>query len=162
MALPLILTEIPQIKELKFNRFTLLIGSILPDIIDKSIMLLGFGTGRSFSHNLLFIWISFFVLFLSSKRNLKVSLPFLLGLNIHLILDLPYVPFFYPFISYEWVVVDAPILFWINALFTNPIVQITEIMGIIFLVFILIKNKLYHLKNIKVYLKAGEPSILQE
>ncbi|KKN06729.1 hypothetical protein LCGC14_1074310 [marine sediment metagenome] len=125
-------------------------------------LFLGFGTGRYLSHNLTFVLVSFFILFLSTKRNLKVSLPFLLGLIIHLLLDIPYVPFFFPFISYEWVVIDEPLLFWIDALLTKPIIQITEIAGVVFLVFILIKNKLYHLKEIKVYLKGEGLSIQHE
>ncbi len=158
----MVLTEIPQIKKLKPNRFALLIGSILPDVIDKPFVLLGIGTGRYFSHNLLFVLVSFIVIFLSTKRNLRVSLPFLCGLTTHLLLDIPYVPFFYPFISYEWVVIDDVILFWFDALFTNPFVIITEIAGVVSLVFILIKNKLYHRKEIMDYLKGEGLSIQHE
>ncbi len=158
----MVLTEIPQIKKLKPNRFALLIGSILPDVIDKPFVLLGIGTGRYFSHNLLFVLVSFIVIFLSTKRNLRVSFPFLCGLTTHLLLDIPYVPFFYPFISYEWVVIDDVILFWFDALFTNPFVIITEIAGVVSLVFILIKNKLYHRKEIMDYLKGEGLSIQHE
>jgi len=162
VAFPLILTEIPSIKRLKPNRFALLIGSILPDVIDKPFVLLGIGTGRYFSHNLLFVLVSFIVIILSTKKNLRVSFPFLCGLTAHLLLDIPYVPFFYPFISYEGVIIDEPLLWWIDALFTNPIIQITEIAGVVSLVFILIKNKLYHLKEIKEYLKGEGLSIQHE
>ncbi len=160
IALPLIFTEIPRIKKLKFNRFALLIGSVLPDLIDKPLLLLGFGTGRYFSHNLLFVLISFFTLFLLTKKNIRMSLPFLCGVSIHLILDIPYVPFFYPFILYEDILIGEPILFWMEAYLTKPLIQITEIAGVIFFAYILIKNKLYHLKEIKDYLKGKNSSIL--
>lgn len=162
VALPLIFTEIPKIKNLRPNRFTLIIGTLLPDIIDKALFLLGLGNGRLFSHNLLFVGISFLILFLFTKKNLRVSLPFLLGLVAHLLMDMPHVPFFYPFLSYEFVSIEEPFWFWIRTLFTNPLVIITEITGLIFLFFILIKNRLYHLKEIKDYLKGEDLSILHE
>ncbi|MFX1573619.1 MAG: metal-dependent hydrolase [Promethearchaeota archaeon] len=155
MALPLLITEIPQIKRFRINRFALIIGSLLPDIIDKPILLLGLGNGRFFSHNLLFIITSFLIVFFLSKRNLEISIPFLVGTSIHLILDLPYVPLFYPFISYEFIVVEEPVLYWFNTLFTNPIVLSTEIIGIAILIFILIHNKLYHVEDIKKYLNGS-------
>ncbi|KKM72286.1 hypothetical protein LCGC14_1422010 [marine sediment metagenome] len=155
VALPLIFTEIPRIKKLQFNRFALLIGSILPDLIDKPLLLLGFGTGRYFSHNLLFVLISFFTLFLLSKKNLGMSLPFLCGVSIHLILDIPYVPFFYPFILYEDILIGEPILFWMEAYLTKPLIQITEIAGVIFFAYILIKNRLYNTKDILLYFKGN-------
>ena len=154
VALPLIFTEIPRIKKLQFNRFALLIGSVLPDLIDKPLLLLGFGTGRYFSHNLLFVLISFFALFLLTKKNKGVALPFLFGVSIHLILDLPYVPFFFPFILYEDIIISEPVLFWIEAYLTKPLIQITEIAGVIFFAYILIKNRLYNTKDILLYFKG--------
>ena len=155
MAIPLLISEIPIIKKYKINRFALIIGSLLPDIIDKPLFLLGLANGRFFSHNLLFTIISFLIVFLVSKRNLEISLPFLAGMVLHLLLDLPYVPLFYPFITYKYIIVEEPLLYWFNALFTNPIVLSTEIIGIAILIFILIHNKLYHVEDIKNYLKGS-------
>ena len=153
-ALPLIFTEIPQIKKLKINRYSLLIGSLLPDIVDKPLFLLGFGNGRFFSHNLLFVIISFLIVYFSSRKNKTISFSFLAGLFFHLILDIPYVPLFYPFIAYEFRFVEEPLLYWIKQLWTNPIVLITETIGLLFIIFILIKNKLYHMKEISDYLRG--------
>ncbi|NVM34758.1 MAG: metal-dependent hydrolase [Candidatus Lokiarchaeota archaeon] len=153
-ALPLVFTEIPQIKKLKINRLSLLIGSLLPDIIDKPLFLLGLGNGRFLSHNLLFMTISFLIVYFSSKRNKNISFPFLAGLIFHLILDIPYVPLFYPFISYEFHYLEEPLLYWLRKLWTDPFVFITEITGLLIMLFILIKNKLYHKKEISDYLRG--------
>ena len=154
IALPLILTEIPQVKRLKINRFALVIGSLLPDLIDKPLLLLGFGPGRYLSHNLLFVLISFFTLFLLTKKNKRVSFPFLFGVSIHLLLDIPYVPFFFPFILYEDIIIGEPIVFWIEAYLTKPLIQITEIAGVIFFIIILIRNRLFSTKDIFLYFKG--------
>ena len=158
----MLIFEIPIIKKYKINRWALIIGSLLPDIIDKPILLLGLGNGRFFSHNLLFIIISFLLVFLISKRNLEISFPFLIGLAIHLILDLPYVPLFYPFITYNFKTVEEPLKYWFNALFTNPIVLTTEIIGFAILIFILIHNKLYHTEDIKNYLKRNLQTVIKD
>lgn len=150
------ISEIPVIKrKLEFNRLALLIGSLFPDIIDKPILLLGLGNGRFLSHNILFILINFVILFLITRRNLKVSFPFLAGMSIHLILDLPEIPLFYPFILYDFVILEEPLFYWINQLFINPIVIITESIGVASFIFIIINNRLYHVKEIKSYLKGN-------
>ena len=155
------MTEIPQIKKLKINRFFLLVGSLLPDIVDKPLFLFGFGNGRFFSHNLLFLIISFSIVYLSSKRNKYISFSFLTGLIIHIILDIPHVPLFYPFISYEFTYLEEPLQNWILHLLKNPFILITEITGFLFIIFILVKYKLYHIKDIMNYLKGNNQILTQ-
>ncbi len=155
IALPLIFTEIPLIKKLKVNKFALIIGSLLPDLIDKPLLLLGFGPGRFFAHNLMFVLISFLIIHFSTKRNLRISVPFLFGVIMHLILDIPEVPFFYPFISYEFIMLEEPLRNWFIALFTRPLNLITEVTGIVFFILILIRNRLYNKKEILSYLKGN-------
>ncbi|MFW9902060.1 MAG: metal-dependent hydrolase, partial [Candidatus Thorarchaeota archaeon] len=92
----------PRIKQFKINRFSLIIGALLPDIIDKPLFLLNLADGRLLSHNLLFVIVSFLIVHLFTKGNKYVSLPFLIGISSHIILDLPFVPLFYPFISYNF------------------------------------------------------------
>lgn len=164
MSLPLLISEIPVIKKkLEINRFALLIGSLFPDIIDKPIFLLGLGNGRFLSHSVFFILINFVILFLITKRNLKVSFSFLVGMSIHLILDLPKIPLFYPFILYDYIILEEPLLYWFSQLFTNPIVIITESIGIASLIFIIIHNKLYSVREITSYLKGNYvTSIIEE
>lgn len=155
MALPLILTEIPQIKKLKINKFALIIGSLLPDIIDKPLLFLGLGTGRSVSHSLIFLLISFLFIHFFTKKNWSISAPYLAAISLHLLLDLPDIPYFYPFISYEFPLVEVAILHWFNKILTDPIVIITEITGFLFIIFIIMHNKLYHVNVISNYLKGN-------
>ncbi len=160
MALPLFISEIPAIKKLEINRFSLIMGSLFPDIIDKPLSLLGLGSGRLLSHNLFFILIAFLILFIFTKRNLRISVPFLVGMSIHLILDIPGIPLFYPLISYNFVSPEEPLLIWFSKLFTDPVVIMTELIGIAILVFIVINNKLYHRKDIMEYLKGSYQTII--
>ena len=97
IAVPLILLEIPYIKNrYKFNRIALVIGALLPDIIDKTLMLFKLSSGRGISHTLLFVVVSFIIVHLLVKRNYFISFPFLIGTLSHLILDLPEIPLFFP------------------------------------------------------------------
>ena len=136
----------------------IIIGAILPDLIDKPLLLLGLGKGRHLSHNFLFILIFFLILFISTKKNLEISLSLLFGMVFHLILDLPEVPLFYPFISYNFVILEEPLFYWIIKFFTDPVTLFTEIMGIGILIYIFITNKLYHRSKFMKYLKGNSQS----
>jgi len=154
VAVPLILIEIPYIKKsYAFNRFALIIGALLPDIIDKSLMFLNLSSGRGLSHTLLFIVISFLIVHLFAKRNYLISLSFLIGTLSHLILDLPEVPLLFPFIMYDFVYLEDPLNRWFYSLFHDPVVFFTEIAGILILIFILVSNQLYSLKKIVNFLR---------
>jgi len=154
IAVPLILLEIPLIKnKYGFNRIALIIGALLPDIIDKSLMFLSISSGRGVSHTLLFVGVSFLIVHLWAKRNYLISFPFLIGIISHLILDLPEVPLFFPFIMYEFIFIDDPLGGWLYSLFHNPIVFFTEISGILILILILIRNQLYDRKRINNFLR---------
>ena len=159
IALPLIITEIPKLKKrYRFNRFFLIIGSMFPDIVDKTLLFLKIGSGRLYFHSLIFLFLSFGVLLLITKgitQNYKViSFSFIIGILFHLLLDMPDVPLFFPFIQYDVMIVDDPIPMWFNTLLTNPIVQITEITGAAILIFIIIKNRLYKTDELFKYLKT--------
>ena len=160
IAFPLLIFEMPQIKKkYRVNRLALIIGSILPDIIDKSFLFLQISSGRGYSHTLLFVLLFSAFIFLISKRNKALSLSLLIGLVFHLILDLPYVPIFYPFIPYDFSMVHDPLPLWIHTLMTDPKVYLTEIIGGFILGFIIINNKLYSIEEITNYLKT-DPEIL--
>jgi hypothetical protein len=134
---------------------------MFPDIVDKTFLLLNLTNGRWYFHSLSFAIISYLILYLATKGNKEISSLFFIGIMIHLILDLPDVPIFYPFISYEFKRVDDPISHWVTTLLTNPIIQVTEITGAILLIFIGIHNKIYNLENFKKFLnispKFSEP-----
>ena len=90
-----------------------------------------------------------------SQRNKELSLSLFIGLVFHLLLDLPGIPIFYPFIPYDFSMVHDPLPLWIHTLMTDPIVQATEIIGAAFLIFIIINNRLYKFENFIKYLKTS-------
>ncbi|MBY8991384.1 MAG: hypothetical protein KGD58_11570 [Candidatus Lokiarchaeota archaeon] len=75
-------------------------------------------------------------------------------MSIHLILDFPDIPLLYPFILYDFVILEEPLFYWFNQLLINPIVIITESIGVASSIFIIKVNKLYHVREIKCYLKG--------
>lgn len=152
--LPLIVVEIPYIKHnYNFNRLALIIGSILPDLIDKSLMFLGLGSGRGLSHTLLFVVVVYVTILLLFKGKTTIPNSLAIGILFHLLLDLPEIPLFYPFINYQFIYLEDPFSDWLFTLFNDPIVQITEILGILFLIIIIIHNKLYGIRKIVTYIK---------
>ncbi|NHJ25006.1 MAG: metal-dependent hydrolase [Candidatus Lokiarchaeota archaeon] len=157
IAIPLLLFEIPQIKKkYDFNRISLVVGSLLADIVDKSLLFMGIGSGRGISHTLLFVLISFIIVHLAVRGKKSISIPFLIGLLFHLVLDLPEVPLFYPFIDYDFIYIDDPFGLWLYVLFNEPIVSISEGIGLVILIFIIIQNRLFNIKNIITYLKFNQ------
>lgn len=149
--------EIPQIKKkYDFNRLSLVVGSLLADIVDKSLLFMGIGSGRGISHTLLFVLVSFIIVHLAVRGKKSISIPFLIGLLFHLVLDLPEVPLFYPFIDYDFIYIDDPFGLWLYVLFNEPIVSISEGIGLVILIFIIIQNRLFNIKNIITYLKFNQ------
>ncbi|MHA1486176.1 MAG: metal-dependent hydrolase [Promethearchaeota archaeon] len=156
IAIPLIVFELPLIKKkFKFNRLALIIGSVFPDIIDKSMLFLNLGSGRGISHTILFVLLSFIVLHIATKRKSYISLAFLIGMVTHLALDLPEVPLFFPFIEYDFLMIEDPLFYWFYKLFNDPLVYLTEIGGILILLLILVGNKLFSVKEIWDYLNRN-------
>lgn len=127
---------------------------MFPDIMDKSMLFLQSGSGRGYFHSLFFIILCFGFLFLITRGNKSISFSFFIGTLFHLLLDLPAIPLFYPFIEYDEVIVKDPIPLWINTLLTDPIVQLTEIAGGIILIYIFINYRLYKSKELIRYLKT--------
>lgn len=134
---------------------------MIPDIIDKPLFLLGLGYGRLYSHNLLFVLISFLIVYISTKRNKSISFSFLYGLISHIILDLPFVPLFYPFVSYDFYYIEEPLIYWLRKLYTDPVVISTEVSGILCIIFIIKSNKLYHKSDIINYLTGANQQLIQ-
>lgn len=140
----------------------MIIGSLFPDLVDKTLLLLTITNGRSYFHTLLFVFLSFLALFLISKANLNISIPFLIGMLFHLALDLPHVPLFYPFISYDFSYRGDPLTQWSETLLTNPFYQTTEIIGASVLVLIAYKNRLFKIDNLVSFLKTNEVIFIEQ
>ncbi len=77
------------------------VGSLLPDLVDKAIFLLFHtGNGRFIAHTLVSVLIGFLVF---QFISLRVGKSVALGMLLHLVFDLnAEVPWFYPFVSYEF------------------------------------------------------------
>ena len=126
----------------------LLIGSLLPDIIDKPIGLLFFRNtirnGRTFSHTLLFLFLITLAAFYVYKRYRRTGLLALwFGTLTHLIFDQMWrtpQTLFWPF--YGFTFAKADITDWIanmlHSLLTNPQVYIPELMGAAILIWFLL------------------------
>ncbi|MBD3216303.1 MAG: hypothetical protein GF311_27060 [Candidatus Lokiarchaeota archaeon] len=165
IAVPLLFFEIPKIKEkISINRFALLIGAVIPDLIDKPLVLLGWGSGRGISHSLLFLIISTSIVFLGEAvqgrkpflRNNILTISYLTGITIHILLDLPEVPLFYPFIPYPYSVEGNLILMWLENLILDPFNLFSELFGITVILYVIYRNKLYHIKNLWDYLTINQ------
>lgn len=137
----------------KIDYRMVIIGSMLPDIIDKSVYL-AFGqsgetlSGRDYSHTLLFI----VLLFAGSFVLLRYKKPWLLllaaGSFIHLLLDRMWgdtVTLFWPFLGpLEGEVTTGWISERWHDLFSAPSAYIPEIIGIIIIIYFafrIIKNR---------------------
>lgn len=165
LAVPLGLSEIPYIKKnFRINRFSLLFGALSPDIFDKFLYFIGIGPGRFICHTLIFLISSTIMVFILSQLlrfkkspNLNksynaIAISYFVGVSIHLLLDLPKVPLLYPFIPNIPITEGDKLIVWITKLITDPIVIITEISGLILILYVFFKNKLYHLKDMWYYL----------
>jgi len=132
----------------------LLIGSMLPDIVDKPIGLYlfrdTFSTGRLFCHTLLFlILITLAGAYLYKVRGRVWLLVLAFGTLIHLILDqmwLSYRTFLWPFFGFAFERED--ITDWagkmLRALYTDPSVYLPEFIGAVILVWfamVLVRKK---------------------
>ena len=158
---PLLIVEVAihlkYIKKEQIYFFWIILGSLLPDLIDKPLSLLfpTFFSGRGIAHAPI-LWICLFiVLYLSQlDRSILVSIAF--GIGIHILLDLPYIPWFFPFIEYD--ILHSNLEDWWVVLITNPLVYITEIVSLIGITAILklekvvFQKKLIEIQNLKEFL----------
>ena len=142
----------------------LLIGSLLPDIIDKSFGQIffreTFSNGRILGHTLLFTLVIALIglyLYLHSHKNGLLVLSF--GTFVHLILDemwcLPKT-LFWPFFGFAFERVDLTdyIISLLHTLLTVPKIYITELIGIAVLIWFAIS--LIYRKKLRVFVKYGK------
>jgi len=119
---------------LSLSLFIVLIGSLMPDIIDKTLFLLGLtNTGRFIGHTL-FLGILFSLITHLIFRKKLVSLSLLFGYWFHLLEDVTnFVPWFFPFVNYNFSAYP------IGPIFT-PFNIASEIIGILMLIYIFRTN----------------------
>jgi hypothetical protein len=127
----------------------LLIGSLLPDIIDKPIGRFffrdTFNNGQIYGHTLLFLIVLIaggLILYLTRRKNWLLVLAF--GTLFHLILDVMWTSprtFFWPLYGFSFPKYPASLLSWIESLLkhliTYPWTLIPEIIGLVIIAWFL-------------------------
>ena len=140
-------------KDLSLDVRLLILGALLPDIIDKPLghLILSIDNGRIIGHSIVFASI----LLLSGIAYRRI-LPASLGVSIHQILDGMFIdreaalwPLLGPFSSYDFEVGQ-----WIDA-FTKPFVIGEEVIGLMLIVTFVIKFSLYRRKDLSRFLRKG-------
>ncbi|WP_457558031.1 metal-dependent hydrolase [Candidatus Harpocratesius sp.] len=134
---PLLLIEIflqkNQEFEENFKRWVIIIGSILPDLIDKPLSLT-FPTlfsGRGIAHApLLWLLIIGILAIIPKTRIFGGSLGY--GVFLHLLLDIPHIPWLWPFVPYE--IYHSSFQEWLNSLLNNPVIIFSEVISFIGLI----------------------------
>jgi len=132
--------------------FYVAIASLLPDIIDKPLAIIGLAPcGRHIGHTLLVVLIIPSLTYLITRKK-TISLSILFGCWMHLLLDSPgFIPWFYPFVPYDFSFCPA---FGGYNLFTF----ITDSMGLASIVFLFYTNTWFRefvldiIDNIKSYI----------
>lgn len=142
----------------------LLIGSLLPDIVDKPVGLFlfrdTFSSGRIFCHTLLFlivITLAGLYLYRSRKKTWLLVLSF--GTFMHLILDQMWLTprtLLWPLYGFSFERIDPTHWTWdmFHALLTNPMVWISELVGaaiVIWFVWLLVRRRTF-----RTFLRNGQ------
>ena len=114
--------------------FVVLIATLMPDLIDKSLFLLGLtNTGRFIGHTLFLGFLFSLIVHIIFRKKL-FSISFLFGYLLHLLEDaVKFVPWFYPFVNYDFSTYS------IGPVFT-PFNIASEIIGIIILIYMIRTN----------------------
>jgi membrane-bound metal-dependent hydrolase YbcI (DUF457 family) len=139
---------------LAFDRFIkwidlayLALGSMLPDIVDKPLGLLAFGTpaaGRTISHTLLFLLVLALLAFYS--KDLRLASVFV-GVLAHLTLDFMWqspVILYWPLLGDFPTVQELGVFDYMQELIyglRNPMVWVPEVLGLSYLIFLAFESR---------------------
>lgn len=132
-----------------------IVGSMLPDILDKSIGYITPVAGRSLFHGFIPLFLLLSVLLLKSYG---IFLSLFLSSSFHLVLDKMFLYpkiLFWPVLGFElnMGVVDVNNYWYI--LFNSTYVQVTEIMGVIILTMFVVNYGFYRKENLLKFLKEN-------
>ena len=157
-----------KLKNVPIYRFWLIIGAILPDLIDKPLSILfptifsGRGVGHAPFVGLILCGLLYFLL---KRRELAISLG--IGISIHILLDLPgQIPWFWPFVEYP--ILPADINSYLYTLLHNPLIITTETIGFLGGFVILVKYKILFSRQVivwdrlQIFLFQNPPKIMWE
>jgi len=122
-----------------------LVGSILPDLIDKPIGSVffhdTFGTHRLFAHSIVFPITAFALVLLVTRRDTerrRGSIGLVIGVFVHLLLDAAWATpeaFWWPFFGWEFpTVFESDLLSLLQRMLSDPVVWVGEAIGAAYLV----------------------------
>lgn len=143
-----LLSSKKKLKNAPVYRFWLIIGAILPDLVDKplSILFPTIFSGRGIAHAPFIIVIFCGILyFLAKRKDMVISLG--IGMIFHLLLDLPgNIPWFWPFVEYPILPADIDSYFY--TLLHNPLIITTELIGLVGGIMILWKHHILFYRKV--------------
>ena len=124
-----------------------LVGSLLPDVIDKPIGSVffhnTFGTHRLFAHSIVFPMVGLAVVLVATRRGSRMRLGLLgviIGVFVHLLLDAAWATpeaFWWPFFGWEFPkVFDSDLFSLLGRMVSEPLVWAGEVVGATYLVFL--------------------------
>jgi membrane-bound metal-dependent hydrolase YbcI (DUF457 family) len=145
---------------LHFDYRLVLVGAVLPDIIDKPLSLTGLVGGRSIAHTALFaLALTALVSILVIKAGKPKALyGFPMAVWIHLLLDSMWKTpgiLLWPAFGFSFPVDGISVESLWHTLLTNPYVYGGETVGAIVLAILIIRNRLYTGKAIRGFLRNG-------
>lgn len=154
-------------RDLKFDYRLIVLGSMLPDIVDKPLggLVLGLGNGRIYSHTMLFLLVLIGAgLFLQLKRGRSWGLFLAGGSAAHHLLDgMWLVPGTYLWPLYGWAFPRGNagdwLERWLENLLTCPTVYVPEIVG--GLIIIYFSSVLMIRVKVKEFMRTGRLGDLQ-
>jgi hypothetical protein len=141
-------------KNIRIDSRLLILGALLPDILDKPIghLIMPENNGRIFAHTLLFA-ASFLILGIICRPCLSLSL----GISFHQLLDGMFQdpssslwPLLGPFESYDFEVSK-----WIEAL-GDPYIIAEEGIGMVLIIIFILNNRLFIWKELKRFVLKGD------
>jgi membrane-bound metal-dependent hydrolase YbcI (DUF457 family) len=115
--------------------YALLLGSLGPDIIDKTISLPITGNGRYIAHSLLFDVVISLIVLAVFWKNKRIWIGFIVGWQMHILLDVGgFMPWLFPFVNYEFPERSLSFLEMLKL----PSVYLNEIFGAVCLIIIVV------------------------
>ncbi len=140
----------------KIDYRLVIIGALLPDIIDKplGLVILSYGNGRIIAHTLLFALCATAIAFYKKDMRLYALSG---GTWLHLILDSMWLfpvtllwPFLGNFQQGDYTIYTIP------SSLNQPYILSGEIIGIALLAYLAIRNKMYKKINLMKFIRTGE------
>jgi membrane-bound metal-dependent hydrolase YbcI (DUF457 family) len=155
------------IKKIDFRIFA--ISAMFPDIVDKTVGMLILGeevsNGRIFTHSIVILTILSVSAFNYSKIKLAglfIPLLYIFPAYLHLLLDRLWeepATLLWPLLGTRFPRIGVEFGDYFGILFSNSYVYITEIIGLVIIILIVKRTRLYLKSNLKAYFKRGRLNV---